>query len=285
MRVVLVYRYLEGHADNRGQPTSQHPASDFEQTYAELSSTTQAELQAVSRQAVDDWFKGTPMYLLTPAHAPPTATPTSGQRQDQVPPPSTPSTTVSTPTPSQGQESALPKAVPSTKSSEPKEKQEISFPKIETTSPGSETVQVSEIGSFDNYRTPPRSASVTDSSDEKKQRQIDASLLSPKRKDVSSDVPTMEFESLQVSERRSFQDTPKEPPSLIDFDEDLTPTKGTTIKTAAKQPILGSMESSMFASPVDMAQHQIGKIKVIAPPLSPSRSRILLILRLFHTCP
>jgi hypothetical protein len=147
---------------------------------------------------------------------------------------------------------AMPMAGPSPPTVGPMQAYNTSMPKTEGTSAKPETDQVSKPGSFYNYRTPQRSASgsATDSSDEKNQRRIDASLLSPSKTALASDIPTGQFESLRLSEPSAIQMSPKEPLSLIDMDDYLTPTKEAIVKTTAN-PILGLMEESIFAAPMD----------------------------------
>ncbi|KAJ5368286.1 uncharacterized protein N7496_008046 [Penicillium cataractarum] len=181
---------------------------------------------------------------------------------------------------SQDERPPLPMAGPSTP--RPKQVQNIEMPKTDGTSAKRETDQVSKTGSFDNYRTPQRSASAsaTDSSDEKKQRRIDASLLSPRKTALASDIPGMQFESLRLSEPRAPQNPSKEPMSLIDMDDDLTPTKEAIVKTTPK-PILGLMEGSIFAAPMDKADTTseensalaISKAPRVAPGLGPVVAR------------
>jgi hypothetical protein len=161
-------------------------------------------------------------------------------------------------------ESALPEAAPTPSTPTLSQNERLALPKSEPITAELENDHLSESSIFDNYRTPPRSASatVTDSSDEKKQRSIDASLLSPKKQVVSSDIPTMAFESLRVSGGRAIRNAPGQPQSLIDMDAASTPSKQVVAKATAKPPILGSMERSMFASPANMP-YQLNKAKVI----------------------
>lgn len=179
------------------------------------------------------------------------------QGQDEMQPLSMAMPLLPTPAMSQDERSPLPTAGPSTPTPGPRQVQNIAMPKTEGTSAKRETDQVSKTGSFDNYRTPQRSASAsaTDSSDEKKQRRIDASLLSPSKTALTSDIPGMQFESLRLSEPRAPQNPSKEPLSLIDMDDDLTPTKEAIVKTTTK-PTFGLMGDSIFAAPKD-------KVKVI----------------------
>jgi hypothetical protein len=163
-------------------------------------------------------------------------------------------------------------AAPGPSTPAPSQDQRLALRKTESVAPELETDQLGKTSIFDNYRTPPRSASatVTDSSDEKKQRNIDAaSFLSPKKRVVPSDLPTMEFESLRVSEGGNVRTASGEPLSLLDMDINPTPSKQVIAKTATKPPILGAMESSMFAAPSN-APYQLNKAKVIGVRLSPS---------------
>lgn len=163
-------------------------------------------------------------------------------------------------------------AAPGPSTPTPSQDQRFALPKTESMAPELKTDQPDKTSIFDNYRTPPRSASatVTDSSDEKKQRNIDAaSLLSPKKRVVSSDIPAMKFESLRVSEGGNIRTVSAEPLSLLDMDLDPTPSKQVTARTATRSPVLGSMESSMFAAPAN-APYQHNKAKVIGVRPSPS---------------
>lgn len=250
--------YLQKYAGKQTQPASlpsETPVEDI------LATTSQEKLEAIAEKVVEDWLRDRRQTASeAPERALPKATsaqPTLGQYDDQEPL-SMAAPASLTPQPSRGQQLALPSAVPEVPELGPKQIQGISLPKTEATSPELETDQLSKTGSFDTYRTPPRSVSgtVTDSSDEKKQRNMDASLLSPKKKDFSTDVPTMEFGSLRVSENRTIQNAPKE---LLDAD--LTQTKGAVARPTSKPPIFVSMESSIFASPVDVVHH-INKTKV-----------------------
>ncbi|KAJ5896085.1 uncharacterized protein N7473_005484 [Penicillium subrubescens] len=154
-------------------------------------------------------------------------------------------------------------AAPGPSTPAPSQDQRLALRKTESVAPELETDQLGKTSIFDNYRTPPRSASatVTDSSDEKEQRNIDAaSFLSPKKRVVPPDLPTMEFESLRVSEGGNVRTAPGEPLSLLDMDINPTPSKQVIAKTATKPPILGSMESPMFAAPSN-APYQLNKAK------------------------
>lgn len=156
-----------------------------------------------------------------------------------------------------GQEESLakPKAGPNPPTFGQMQAFNTAIPKTEGASAKPETDQVSKSGSFYSYRTPKRSASGsgTDSSNEKRQRRIDASLLSPSKTALASDIPARQFECLRLSESSATQKSPKEPLSLIDMDDDLTPTKEAIVK-ATTNPTLRLMEESIFATRADKVE-------------------------------
>jgi hypothetical protein len=215
--------------DSVGSSQAAHPLGERS---GPVTATSLVVIEAIAKKVVEEWSQ-----KRRAASKPP--------EEEAAPGPSTPA-------PSQDQRSAL--------------------RKMESMAPELDTDQLGTTSIFDNYRTPPRSASatVTDSSDEKKQRNIDAaSFLSPKKRDVSSELPTVEFESLRVSEGGNVRTASGEPLSLLDMDINPTPSKQVFTKSATKPPILGSMESSMFAGPSN-ATYQLNKAKVIGVRPSPA---------------
>ncbi|KAF3399962.1 hypothetical protein F1880_008306 [Penicillium rolfsii] len=188
-----------------------------------LKATSLAVIDGIARKMVDEWTQ-----KQLRAFEPPGEEATPGP---------------STPTPGRGQLFDLTKT-------------ETMAPELETNQPGKTSI-------FDNYRTPPRSASatVTDSSDEKKRRNIDtASLLSPKKRFVSSDLPAIGFESLRVSEGENIRTASDNPLSLMEMDVNSTPSKQVIAETSSKPVIFGSLETSMFAAPAN-APYQHNKAK------------------------
>ncbi|GLI77654.1 hypothetical protein PoHVEF18_005945 [Penicillium ochrochloron] len=215
--------------DSVGSSQAAHPLGERS---GPVTATSLVVIEAIAKKVVEEWSQ-----KRRAASKPP--------EEEAAPGPSTPA-------PSQDQRSAL--------------------RNMESMAPELETDQLGMTSIFDNYRTPPRSASatVTDSSDEKKQRNIDAaSFLSPKKRDVSSELPTVEFESLRVSEGGNVRTASGEPLSLLDKDINPTPSKQVITKSATKPPILGSMKSSIFAG-LSNATYQLNKAKVIGVRPSPS---------------
>lgn len=258
--------YLKNYAEEKAQSASPQPGGPFDDF---LATGGLDQIETIAKNIVEDYLKDRQTTSEAPGDTPQkedAVQPALEQHPDQVQPLSLAANGSSTPQPSQEQQSGLSDAVPVSKPG-PKQIRENLMPKTGAKSPEVESNQLSKIGRFGTYRTPPRSVSgtVTDSSDEKKQRNTDASLLSPQKAYCPADFPTKEFESLRVSERENTQDAPKEPP-----DAGLTLAEGGIAGTSSKLPILGSMEYSKFAVPVKPF-YQINNTKVIGvlPSLPP----------------
>lgn len=260
--------YLKNYAEEKAQSASPQPRGHFDDF---LATGRLDQIETIAKNIVEDYLRDRQTASVAAPDTPrkeEAAHSTIEHHLDRAPPLSMVATGPSTPQPSQEQRSGLSDAAPVSKSG-PKRICEYQMRKTGAKSPEVESNQLSKIGGFGTYRTPPPSVSgsVTDSSDEKKQRNTGASLLSPQQADCLVDFPTKEFESLQVSERENTQDAPKEPP-----DAGLTRSKGGIVGTSSKSPILGSMERSKSAAPMKLF-YPINNTKVISvlPSLPPSR--------------
>lgn len=267
--------YLKNYAEEKAQSASPQSGGAFDDF---LATGGLGQIETIAKNIVEDYLKDRQTASAAPGDTPrkeDAVQPAFEQYPDQVQPLSTAAHGSSTPQPNQEQQSSLSDAVPVSKPG-PKQIRENPMPKTGAKSPEVESNQLSKIGRFGTYRTPPRSVSGTgtDSSDEKKQRNTDASLLSPQKANCPADFPTQEFESLRVSERENTQDPPNE---LLDAG--VTQPKGGIAGTSSEPPILGSMECSNFAVPAK-SFYQINKKVIGVPPSLPRntgpRLRLLL---------